>query len=242
MRKQSWSLFPLVWLVSVLTTIAAYTLVAEHARALFRTSFPLHFPSGLGGHRLAAGISAFLRGRLGGASFSRLLPCWSRPRLIWVFAPCHRTPRRPGAKLVIWNGMPVVLAQFAILAPIPVSADVFVLAITGVYLFRIATLLRYHADDFAQVPSGCRAHRAIWRFMPRSCLLAMMVATDGLIVAASLFARDALYSDVPDRRFRCLYGVSSSLSRLRARRSWCMRREAAPRHRAGSSQAIATGR
>ncbi|WP_246717388.1 helix-turn-helix transcriptional regulator [Oricola nitratireducens] len=90
---------------------------------------------------------------------------------------------------LIWNGVPVVFAQLAILAPIPVSADVFVLAITGVYLFRIATLLRYHADDFVQVtPDAMRIVRlAIYATM---VLLAMMVATDGLIVAASLFARE----------------------------------------------------
>jgi AraC-like DNA-binding protein len=90
-------------------------------------------------------------------------------------------------RTLLWNALPVGLAQICILAPIPVSADVFVLAINSLYLVRMATLLRCGADDFPLIaPHSMRILRpALYATI---VLLALMVATDGLIVAISFFA------------------------------------------------------
>ena len=88
------------------------------------------------------------------------------------------------------NAGPVVVAQLAIMLPISVSADVFVLGITSVYLFRTAGFLRYGADDFMHVPPHAM-HVLRSSLYAVVILLGMAVATDLLIVAASLFASDA---------------------------------------------------
>ena len=81
----------------------------------------------------------------------------------------------------------MVIAGLA--APIPVSADVFILAVNCIYLVRIAGLLRYGADDFAPVPPhALRILRAA--IYATLGLLGLMVVADGLIVAVSLVAED----------------------------------------------------
>jgi len=179
---------PLAWLVSVLTTIAAYAL-AQNTRVpfparLFLCSFLLAL----------AAIGLLLGLRL---SFDSEWAARIQPLVAVMVAPTAYLGLRALAQeqtsswrnALLWNGAPVALAQMFIVAPIPISADVFVLGITSVYLFRTATLLRYGADDFAHVPPHVVGvvRSAIYATI---ILLGMMVSTDVLIVAASLFAGD----------------------------------------------------
>ncbi|MFW2545342.1 helix-turn-helix domain-containing protein [Primorskyibacter sp. 2E107] len=91
---------------------------------------------------------------------------------------------------LLLTAAPVVLAQLAILANLPVSADVFVLGINSIYLVLIARLLRRQTDDFVHVaPHALIIVRSAIK--ATIVLLGMMVATDLSIVAASLFAGDA---------------------------------------------------
>ena len=191
--------FPLVWLVSVLTTIAAWAL-AQNTRAPFAARLFLC------AFLLALGVIGLLLGfRL---SWEAAWAARVQPLIAVVVAPAaylgfraltqDRTASLRTA--LLWNGVPVVLAQLVILARVAISADVLVLAINGIYLFRIATLLRLGADDFAQVPpqSMSLVRAALYA---TTFLIAMMVATDLLIVAAGLFAGDATI-------LRLLTGVS----------------------------------
>lgn len=93
-------------------------------------------------------------------------------------------------KSLLLNGVPVAVAQIAILSDFPMSADVFVLGITSIYLFRVARLLPCNADDFVHVaPHSLRILRtAVYATL---FLLGMMVASDLLIVAASVLSGDA---------------------------------------------------
>ncbi|EAV40124.1 transcriptional regulator, AraC family protein [Stappia aggregata IAM 12614] len=94
-------------------------------------------------------------------------------------------------KPLLVNGVPVVLAQVMIMSDLPVSADVFVLGFTSTYLFRVARLLPCNADDFVHVaPHALRILRsAVYATI---FLLGMMVASDLLVVAASVLAGDAI--------------------------------------------------
>ena len=179
---------PLVWLVSVLTTIAAYTLARNTRVPFFARLFLCIFLLSLAAIGLLLGLRLSF-GAGWAALVQPLIAVLVAPSAYLGFRALTQDASASWRETLIWNGMPVVFAQLAILAPIPVSADVFVLAITGIYLFRIATLLRYGADDFVQVtPDAVRVVRSA--MYATIALLSMMVATDGLIVAASLFARE----------------------------------------------------
>ena len=180
---------PLVWLVSVLATIAAYALAQDTRSPLPARIFLCVFLLTL------ATIGLLLGLRL---SFDASWAALAQPVVAVLVAPSaylgFAALTQDGAanwrKTLFINGVPVVLAQLAILADIPVSADVFVLAITSFYLFRTVRLLSYEADDFVHVaPHAMQFVRsAIYATI---ILLGLMVATDLSIVAASLLAGDA---------------------------------------------------
>ncbi len=180
---------PLVWLVSVLTSISAYAL-ALHTRTpfaarLFLCTFLLAI----------AAIGLLLGIRL---SFDVQWAAHVQPLVAVMIAPAaflgFQALTQDGATslrdTLLRNGWPVLLVQFAMLSPLPVSADVFVLAINCLYLFRISTLLRYGVDDFTQVPPQTErlVRLAIYATI---VLIGMMVAADLLIVSAGAFAGDA---------------------------------------------------
>ena len=120
---------PLVWLVSVLTTIAAYALAqdtrAPFAARLFLCMFLLTL----------AAISLLLGFRL---SFQATWAAQAQPVIAVMVAPFaylgFAALTQDGVagwrKALLVNGVPVLAAQLAIVANIPISADVFVLAIT----------------------------------------------------------------------------------------------------------------
>ncbi len=179
---------PLAWLVSVLTSIAAFALSQDT-----RIPFPARFF--LCTFLLALATAGFLLGlRL---SFGTTWAAQLQPLVAVMVAPSaylgfHALTRNgaPGwRKTLLVNGVPVVLAQVAIVSNLPVSADVFVLGFTSIYLFRLAQLLPCNADDFVHVaPHALRILRsAVYATI---FLLGMMVASDLLVVAASLLAGD----------------------------------------------------
>ncbi len=181
--------FPLVWLVSALTIIAAYVL-AKNTRMpssarLFLCAFLLSLAT-IGlllGFRLTFGFEWAAR-------IQPLVAVMVAPTAYLGFQALAQDRASSLRQTLLWNGVPIVLTQFAILTPLPVSPDVYVLAINSVYLFRLATLLGYGADDFPHVPShSIRVLRlAIYATI---VLLGMMVATDLLIVTVSVFAGEA---------------------------------------------------
>lgn len=180
---------PLVWLVSVLTTIAAYALAQDT-----RSPFPARLF--LCTFLLTLSVIGMLLGfrlsfdALWAARVQPLVAVMVAPSAYLGFAALTQDGVSKWRNTLVANGVPVATAQLAILADIPVSADVFVLGITSVYLFRIARLLRWGADDFVHVaPHSLLILRsAIYATI---VLFGLMVATDLSIVAASLFAGDA---------------------------------------------------
>jgi AraC-like DNA-binding protein len=180
---------PLVWLVSVLTTIAAYALAQDTRTRFSARLFLCIFLLSL------TAISLLLGFRL---SFDAKWAALAQPVIAVMVAPSaylgFAALTQDGVarwrRTLLVNGVPVAAAQLAILSNIPISADVFVLGITSVYLFRTARFLRYEADDFVYVaPHALYILRsAIYATI---ILLGLMAATDLSIVAASLLAGDA---------------------------------------------------
>jgi AraC-like DNA-binding protein len=180
---------PLVWLVSVLTIIAAFALAQDtrtpFAARLFLCGFLLTLAT-IGlllGFRLSFGAPWAAR-------VQPLVAVMVAPLAYLGFVALTQDLGSNWRKALSLNGVPVAVTQLAILANVPISADMFVLAINSVYLFLIARLLRRQEDEFVYVaPHALKiVHSAIKATI---VLLGMMVATDLSIVAASLFAGDA---------------------------------------------------
>jgi len=182
------STFPISWLVSILTIIAAYTLA-------WNTRIPLHARLLLCAFLLSLGTIALLLGlRL---SFDLSWPGRMQPFIAVLAAPlaylgfkalAHETGPH-WRKTLLPDVLLVGAALLGLLAPIPISADVFILAINCIYLVRIAALLRYNADDFSLVPPHAM-HILRSAIYATIALIGLMVTTDGLIVAVSLVAQD----------------------------------------------------
>ena len=180
---------PLVWLVSVLTTIAAFALAQDTRMPFQARLFLCVFLLTL------ASIGLLLGLRL---SFDVPWAAWLQPLVAVMVAPSaylgfSALTQDLGLnwrKRLLLSAAPVAVAQLAILANLPVSADVFVLGINSIYLVSIARLLRRQPDDFVHVaPHALMIVRSAIK--ATIVLLGMMVATDLSIVAASLFAGDA---------------------------------------------------
>ncbi|CUH63760.1 L-rhamnose operon regulatory protein RhaS [Thalassovita gelatinovora] len=180
---------PLVWLVSVLTTIAAFALAQDTRMPFQARLFLCIFLLTL------ASIGLLLGFRL---SFDVPWAAWLQPLVAVMVAPSaylgfSALTQDLGLnwrRTLLLRWAPVAVAQLAILANVPVSADVFVLGINSIYLVLIARLLRRQPDDFVHVaPHALIIVRSAIK--ATVVLLGMMVATDLSIVAASLFAGDA---------------------------------------------------
>lgn len=180
---------PLVWLVSVLTTIAAFALAQD-------TRLPFPARLFLCSFLLALAIVSLLLGfrlsfdAIWAARVQPLVAVMVAPLAYFGFNALTKDAEPKWQKTLLVHGIPVALAQVAILVNVPVSADVFVLVFTSIYLFRTARLLPCNTDDFVHVaPHALRILRsAVYATI---ILLGMIVASDLLIVAASAFAGDA---------------------------------------------------
>ncbi len=180
---------PLVWLVTVLTTIAAFALAQD-------TRIPFPARLFLCGFLLTLAVIGLLLGfRLSSdapwaARVQPLVAVMVAPSAYLGFSALTRDLGWNWRKTLPWSGVPVAVAQLAMVADLPISADMFVLGINSVYLFLIARLLHRDADDFVQVaPHAVTILRSAIK--ATIVLIGMMVATDLSIVAASLFAGDA---------------------------------------------------
>lgn len=180
---------PLVWLVSVLTTIAAFALAQDTRLPFPARLFLCVFLLTLAVIGLLLGLRLSLDINWA-ARIQPLVAVMVAPSAYLGFNALTKDGEQDWRKPLFKHGIPIVIAQVAILANIPVSADVFVLVFTSIYLFRTARLLPCHADDFVHVaPHALRILRsAVYATI---ILLGMMVASDLLIVAASLLAQDA---------------------------------------------------
>lgn len=180
--------FPITWLVSVLTAIAAYVLawnsrVPARAR-VFLCVFLLTLSS----------IAVLLGMRL---SFDWLWPATVQPFVAILPAPAAylgylaltQDSRSHWKKTLFRNGAIVGLALLGLFAPLPASQDIFILAINSLYLVSLARLLSRAQDDFSAVPG--HATNVLRAAMYTTIfLIGLMVATDGLVFAVSLVARD----------------------------------------------------
>lgn len=180
---------PLVWLVSVLTTIAAFALAQDTRTPIVARIFLCIFLLTL------ATIGLLLGFRL---SFDAPWAAWVQPLVAVTVAPSAylgftaltQDLGSKWRKALPVTGGTVAVAQLAILANVSISADLIVLGINSFYLFLITRLLRRQADDFVHVaPHALKVVRSAIK--ATIVLFGMMVAADLSIVAASLFATDA---------------------------------------------------
>jgi len=180
---------PLAWLVSVLTTIAAFAL-SQDTRAPFPARlFLCIFLLTLATIGLLLGFRLSF-GAVWAARIQPLVAVMVAPSAYLGFDALTQVGEPKWRKLLLVNGIPIAIAQMAIFANLPVSADVFVLGVTCIYLFRLARLLPCSADDFVHVAPHVLSilRSAVYATI---ILLGMMVASDLLIVAASILAGDA---------------------------------------------------
>jgi len=196
------SAFPIAWLVSVLLTFAAYVLawneqVAGRSR-VFLCAFLLCLML----------VTVLLGMRV---SFDWLWPARVQPFVAILAAPSAylgfaaltQDNSQNWNRVLQRNAVLVGVALLGLAAPVPISADVLILAINCIYLIRLAGLLRCGTDDFASVPTQALG---LWRAAVYAtiALIALMVAADGLIFAISFVAPDA-------QRMTLLSGASGLL-------------------------------
>jgi len=182
------STFPIAWLVTGLMTLTAYA-IAWNTRIpvrsrLFLCAFVI----------CLAVVSLFLGMRV---SFDWLWPAHVQPFVAILAAPAAylgfvaltQDSRQRWNEALLRNGAIVLVAFLGLGAPIPVSADVFILAINCIYLVRLAGLLSHRPDDFLSVPPHAVG---LWRLAIYAtiALIGLMVVADGLVFAISLVARD----------------------------------------------------
>lgn len=180
---------PFVWFVSVLTIIATYALVTD-------TRIPAHARLFLAIFLMCLGAIALLLGfRL---SFqyewaSRLQPyvaILAAPSAFLGFSAFAQDEGANWRQSVYWNGLVFGIALLGLMAPIPVSEDFFVLAINGIYFFKISRLLRHGIDHFDLVPSHA-IHILRAAIFATSALIGMMIAVDAFIVMIGFVAAES---------------------------------------------------
>ena len=180
---------PLAWIVSVLTSIAAFA-VSQDTRIPFPARFFLcAFLLALATIGLLLGFRLSFDA-MWAALLQPLVAVIVAPSAYLGFAALTQYGGTDWKKSLLLNWVPVVVTQIAILSDLPMSADVFVLGITSIYLFRMARLLPCNADDFVHVaPHALRILRsAVYATI---FLLGMMVSSDLLIVTAGVLSGDA---------------------------------------------------
>lgn len=180
--------FPITWLVSVLTAIAAYVLAWNSRVPAAARVFLCAFLIGL------SSIAVLLGMRL---SFEWLWPAMVQPFVAILPAPAAylgflaltQDNRSRWKVALLRNGALIGAALLGLLAPLPASPDVIILAINCIYLVGLARLLSGAQDDFSTVPSHATSmlRAAIYATI---FLIGLMVATDGLVFAVSLVAKD----------------------------------------------------
>jgi AraC-like DNA-binding protein len=180
--------FPIAWLLSFPMTFAAYVLA-------WNTRVPGRARVFLCAYLMCLVLVTILLGMR--VSFDWLWPARLQPFVAVLAAPSaylgFAALTQDGIqnwdRMLLRNGALVGVALLGIAAPLPVSADVFILAINCIYLVRLAGLLRYGPDDFPAVSTQAIG---LWRAAIHATigLAGLMVATDGLVFAVSLLSGD----------------------------------------------------
>lgn len=182
--------FPVVWLVSVLTLIAAVTL-AQSDRILGRARIFLCL------FLLCLGSIAFILGLRISYEIQWITPI--QPMLAVMAAPTAYLGYRALSieqdsewyRLLLWVALSVFVAIVLILLSIPISVDFYVLIINCLYLVLIARLLLYSPDDFLHLSPFAYKQLKLVMFATLA-LLGIMIAVDGLLFAVSVFAAKPL--------------------------------------------------
>ncbi len=179
---------PLAWLVTVLATIAAFTLMRSGRAPMPALLLLSGFLACL------AIVAALLGARLSfGADWAaRVQPAVAvmvAPLAYLGFRALTQDDRTEWQAMLIRHAVPIVVCQLAILGWTGLD-DVIVLGVTGLYLTRLATLLALPADSFINVPPHALAMVRAALFATLA-LLALIVATDSLILAAAILGGDA---------------------------------------------------
>lgn len=181
---------PLAWIVTILTSIAAFALSQDTRIPFLARFFFCAFLLTLATAGLLLGVRLSFDTRWA-ADFQPLVAVMIAPSAYLGFEALTQNGASEWRKPLLVNGVSVVLTQVAIMSDLPVSADVFVLGITSIYLFRLARLLPCTADDFVHVaPHALHILRSA--LYAAIFLLGLMVASDLLVVAASMLAGDAI--------------------------------------------------
>ncbi|MGB7244384.1 MAG: hypothetical protein WBC93_20150, partial [Sulfitobacter sp.] len=180
--------FPITWLVSVLMTVAAYVLA-------WNTRVPARSRVFLCAFLLCLVFVTVLLGMR--VSLDWLWPAWVQPFVAILAAPSAYLGfaaltvdnNARWNSMLLRNGGLVAVAMVGVAAPVPVSADVFILAINCIYIVRLTGLLRYGPDDFLSVPPHATG---LWRaaIYATIALIGLMIVADGLVFAISLVASD----------------------------------------------------
>lgn len=188
MRGDKMVALPFVWLVCVLTIIATYALAMD-------TRIPFNARLFLGIFLMCLGAVALLLGFRLSFQFewaSRLQPyvaILAAPSAYLGFAAFAQDIGPSWRRNVYWNAAIFGIALIGLLAPIPVSADVFVLAINSIYFLRIAWLLRHSVDHFYVVPAHS-IHVLRSAIFATATLIGMMIVIDTLILTVGLVATE----------------------------------------------------
>lgn len=182
------SAFPITWLVSVLMAVAAYML-AWNTRVPGRARFflcafllCLVFVTVLLGMRVSLDW-------LWPARVQPFVAILAAPSAYLGFAALTLDNSGRWNSMLLRNGGLVAVALLGLAAPVPVSADVFILTINCTYFVRLAGLLSYGSDDFLSVPPHATG---LWRaaIYATIALIGLMVAADGMVFAISLVASE----------------------------------------------------
>jgi len=181
-------ILPVAWLVSVVMAFAAYVLAwntkLPGRSRLFLSAFLM----------CLAVVTIFLGMRV---YFDWLWPARAQPFVAILAAPSAylgfaaltQETAEGWKRLLLRNGMVVVIAVLGLAAPLPVSADVLILAVNCIYLVRLAGTLSHDPDDFVSMPphSIGLLRAAIYATI---ALIGLMIVADGLVFAISLVAHD----------------------------------------------------
>lgn len=182
---------PIVWLVSVLTGLAALALALSNrlpaTARLFLCSFLL----------LVGAVGLLLGLRLSyGAHWAGLL----QPHVAVMITPLAylgfwsltQEDDRALPRALLGNGALILAAHLVMLLPLPLSADVLLFLVASFYLVRLALFVRYGPDAFIAVAPADVPLVRIGLYVVLT-LLGLMVAGDAIIVAAILFAPEAYF-------------------------------------------------
>lgn len=178
--------FPVVWLVSILTLLAAVTLWQSDRIIIRARVFLCVYLLCLGGIGFVLGLRLSFENQWA-ASIQPFLAVMAAPSAYLGFRALSVETDSHWYQVLFWTVASVFVAVVLTLLPIPISADFYILTINCLYLIMISGLLRLGSDEFLHLsPWAYRKIRlAIYATL---FLLGIMIAVDGLIVAVSLFA------------------------------------------------------